>query len=319
MKREAFGHTKMKRLCRRLNIRLWQAVGILESLWALTARECPRGDVGRLSDEDIALGIDWVDEPAILIEALRSSGWIDEDSIDRLVIHDWYDHSDDSVHMKLARAHLYFVGTVPPKLSRLNAKERESCEQFYNPCARHTLDSLTKNALPEPRQSQSPAGAPPVPGREEPPVVPQSQNSENAPNGAFTETPTGKKKTVGIAELRSSLGERLAWWTEFWKIYPCKDGEKPAIQVYSRVVTTYELAVEVYKGAKRYAARITADPTAKVKYAQGWLNDERWRDEGPVHGNGHKPNGTVYDMNFGPTPEERAQLIREQEEREGKR
>ena len=39
MKREALTHTKMHRLCRRLGLPLWQAVGLLESLFHLTARE----------------------------------------------------------------------------------------------------------------------------------------------------------------------------------------------------------------------------------------------------------------------------------------
>ena len=94
MKREAIGHTKMKRLCRRLDIPLWQAVGLLETLWGLTAREAPRGDIGKLSDEDIALAIDYRGAESKLIEALIGSGWLDRDPVERLVIHDWADHAD---------------------------------------------------------------------------------------------------------------------------------------------------------------------------------------------------------------------------------
>ncbi len=39
MKREAITHTKVKRLCRRLDFAQWQGVGPLESLWHLTARD----------------------------------------------------------------------------------------------------------------------------------------------------------------------------------------------------------------------------------------------------------------------------------------
>lgn len=89
MKREAIGHTKMKRLCRRLDIPLWQGVGLLESIWHLTAREAPRGDIGKLSDEDIALAIDYRGDESKLIDALIESGWLDLDPVARLVIHDW--------------------------------------------------------------------------------------------------------------------------------------------------------------------------------------------------------------------------------------
>src|SRR5690348_9760858 len=104
MKREAITHTKMKRLCRRLDLPLWQAVGLLESIWHLTAREAPRGDIGKLSDEDITLGIDYRGDESKLIDALIGSGWLDRDPVGRLAVHDWADHADDAVHMRLARA-----------------------------------------------------------------------------------------------------------------------------------------------------------------------------------------------------------------------
>ena len=47
MKRQAVGHSKLK-LCRRLNVKTCPAIGILESLWHLTAREAPRSNIGRL-------------------------------------------------------------------------------------------------------------------------------------------------------------------------------------------------------------------------------------------------------------------------------
>ncbi len=60
MKREAITHTKMKRLCRRLALSLWQAVGLLGTISHLTARgNAARESIGKLSDEDIALGIDY--------------------------------------------------------------------------------------------------------------------------------------------------------------------------------------------------------------------------------------------------------------------
>jgi hypothetical protein len=131
MKRESIGHTKMKRLCRRLDLALWQSVGLLESIWHLTARQTPRGDIGKLSDEDIALGIDYRGDESRLIDALIGSGWLDRDPGGRLVVHDWADHADDAVHMRLARARLHFVGGQAPKTARLPGKEREAADQFY--------------------------------------------------------------------------------------------------------------------------------------------------------------------------------------------
>ncbi len=165
MKREAVNHSKMRRLCRRLDIPQWQGVGLLESIWHLTARETPRGDVGKLSDEDIALAIDYRGDEAELTEALVASGWIDRDPVERLSIHDWHEHAEDGVHMRLARARLYFVGRHAPKLSRLTGKERDSASEFFGSCAQkedpcalqahamHTASAQNEDpcALPRPR------------------------------------------------------------------------------------------------------------------------------------------------------------------------
>ncbi|HEV3330621.1 MAG TPA: hypothetical protein VG096_06560 [Bryobacteraceae bacterium] len=135
MKREAVGHTKMKRLLRRLDIPLYQGVGLLECLWHVTAREAPRGDIGKLSDEDIALAIDYRGDEARLMDSLIASGWVDRDPVERLVVHGWADHCEDAVHMRLARARLHFVGNRAPKLSKLTGRERDAAHEYYTACA----------------------------------------------------------------------------------------------------------------------------------------------------------------------------------------
>ena len=144
MKREAINHTKMKRLCRRLNIHAWQAVGLLESLWHLTARETPRGDIGKLSDDDIAIGIDYHGDAVDMLAALVDCRWLDVHPDHRLLVHHWPDHCDDSVNMKLARAKQFFADGSAPKLTRLGAAEKEAAAQFYaapdpgpKPCAQN--------------------------------------------------------------------------------------------------------------------------------------------------------------------------------------
>jgi len=102
-------HTKLKRLMRALQIPQYAAVGILESLWHLTAREAFMGNIGKLSNEDIAISIGWEGDPCSLINALVSSVWIDEDAKDRLRVHDWLDHADDTTKKAIARN----VQTIP--------------------------------------------------------------------------------------------------------------------------------------------------------------------------------------------------------------
>ena len=105
---------------------------------------------------------------------------------------------------------------------------------------------------------------------------------------SFSEIARAKPETKARAkpsteELRGRLGEaRLPWWDALWAIYPCRDGMKAGLETFERMVHTRELAVEIFKGAERYAAKSKADPTMKLKYLQGWLNDERWRDANQI-------------------------------------
>jgi len=113
MKRQALHHTKLDSLMCLLKIPRWGAVGILESLWHLTAREAPTGDIGRLSDERIARGIDWRSKkPAELVSALIQAGWIDVDPQPgryRLIVHGWSEHADATVHKYIQRNKLKFA------------------------------------------------------------------------------------------------------------------------------------------------------------------------------------------------------------------
>lgn len=131
LKREALNHTKMKRLCRKLDLPLWKAVGLLETLWHLTAKQAIRGDIGKLSNEDIAIGLDYRDDENLLVAALLDSGWLDADPKYRLLIHDWADHAEDAVHMKLARAKKIFASGDIPKTNRLPRWEREEANSFF--------------------------------------------------------------------------------------------------------------------------------------------------------------------------------------------
>lgn len=177
MKREAITHTKMKRLCRGLDMPLWQAVGLMESIWHLTAREAPRGDLGKLSDADIALALDYRGDEAKLIEAL-CAGWLDRHDTHRLVVHDWSEHADDAIQMKLARSRLFFADGRAPRLSRLGSRERDAAIEFYSkaiaPVCAQTTDPCAQNsdpctqmrtpcALPEPEPEPEPRTHTPLP------------------------------------------------------------------------------------------------------------------------------------------------------------
>lgn len=114
MKRTAMQHTKLKRLMKALDCPQYVAVGILESLWHLTARETPIGNIGKLSNDDIALQIDWREEPDSLVQGLLASGWLDIDEDHRLRVHDWMEHCDDATKKHLERSGLLNGKTAGP-------------------------------------------------------------------------------------------------------------------------------------------------------------------------------------------------------------
>jgi len=94
---------KFKRLQRRLGESRRGTIGLLESLWIEVSRNCPEGNVGRFSDEEIAIMVDWDGEPSVLVEALVECGWLDECATNRLVVHDWSDHCPTYVRGGLAK------------------------------------------------------------------------------------------------------------------------------------------------------------------------------------------------------------------------
>jgi hypothetical protein len=91
---------------------------------------------------------------------------------------------------------------------------------------------------------------------------------------------TKRKDKRTTEQVRAALGpERLVWWENFWEVFPCHDGMNEGINAFEIRVKDHDLAVQVWKGAKSYRAKCDADPTIKVKFAQGWINSERWLDE----------------------------------------
>lgn len=157
MKRTALNHSKTKKLSRLLHIPHYGAVGILECLWHLTSNEAPRGDIGKLSDEDIAFSIDWESEPGDLINSLIDAGWIDRNEDHRLIVHDWPEHCEDSIDARLYRAGLIFADGTQPQGKKVGSKEKVSIVgkksapvlDFQQPSAAESANRQPKNAEAE--------------------------------------------------------------------------------------------------------------------------------------------------------------------------
>jgi hypothetical protein len=106
-------------------------VGILELIWHFTAQFAPAGDIGRWTDVQIAEAVYWQGEATVLVEALVSAGWLDSHREHRLVVHDWWEHSEDSLHKRLARSVERFATGEVPKLSQFSRVEQERIREAY--------------------------------------------------------------------------------------------------------------------------------------------------------------------------------------------
>jgi len=130
MKRGTPNHPKMLALKIALNIPFPFAVGIMESLWHFTAARTPRGNIGKWDNHMIALSVGWEEDVDELISALLKAGWLEEHPEFRLVVHDWSDHAEDSVHKWLADNNLLFWnGQKPRRKSRQVATNRDKSRQ----------------------------------------------------------------------------------------------------------------------------------------------------------------------------------------------
>lgn len=111
MKRETLRHPKTLDLAARLSVDRPTALGYLTLLWDFAADMAIQGDIGKWADGSIARACDWMGDPAEFMAALTDSGWVDFDTEHRLLVHDWPDHCERWVHLKLKKLGLDFVGS----------------------------------------------------------------------------------------------------------------------------------------------------------------------------------------------------------------
>ncbi len=103
MKAGTAEHIKFRKLQRRLGLKQYECVGVLESIWLFVARSHFRGDIGASENFYIADAIGWTGDEDELIDALIETGWIDLHPVHRLVVHDWNEHCPNYVKGNISR------------------------------------------------------------------------------------------------------------------------------------------------------------------------------------------------------------------------
>lgn len=64
----------------------------------------------------------------------------------------------------------------------------------------------------------------------------------------------------------------------FWSIFPIKRGKPKAYEAFKNAMQRADLET-ILAGAQAYAHWLAANPDRSGKWAQGWLNDDRWEDD----------------------------------------
>jgi len=95
-------HVKTKTLQRLLGLRHYEAVGLLEMLFNFAAQNADDGHVGKYTNNQIAIWIDWFGDADDLVHALVESGYLEEIDRDaRLAVHDWNEHAPTYIKKRL--------------------------------------------------------------------------------------------------------------------------------------------------------------------------------------------------------------------------
>lgn len=144
--------TKFKRLQRRLNETVRGTVGLLELIWIRAAKDCPQGDIGRLSNLEIAIMAEWDGDADELVDALTDCGWFDPSESSRLLIHDWPDHVPNWLKGVVAKKFGGFLlyGSKP------TVRNHGSPTMVGEPCltkSSHAMPFLPHPQTPAPRDS----------------------------------------------------------------------------------------------------------------------------------------------------------------------
>lgn len=109
MKRETYRHPKILDLAARLQCTRPEAIGYLTLLWDFTAEYAIQGDIGKHANGAITRACDYQGDPEKFIQALIDSRWLDEDPDYRLLVHDWAEHCERWVKLKIQKINKSFI------------------------------------------------------------------------------------------------------------------------------------------------------------------------------------------------------------------
>ena len=152
---------KFQKLMRRLRESRRGTIGLLEGMWLAVGKNCPRGDIGRFSNEEIAIMVDWEGDPDELISALVECRWLDVCDTYRLVVHDWEDHCPTYIKGGLAkRGEVIAIGATSEVQAEPESATTLACTLATTLACTSEVPS-TKPSLAKPDQAKPNTPLPP--------------------------------------------------------------------------------------------------------------------------------------------------------------
>lgn len=147
---------KFKRLQRRLKVSTPTLCGHLELLWISTAKNAPEGDIGRFSNEEIAIGCYWDGDVDEFVHALVECGWLDADEEYRLLVHDWAEHAPTWVRGTLKRHGRSFRTPMSEAASYQSEPPKEPPKEptMEPPIVASYLEPTSKSSQAKPSQAK---------------------------------------------------------------------------------------------------------------------------------------------------------------------
>ena len=242
-------HPKTKKLARLLGVSLPAAVGHLHYLWWWALDFAQDGVLDKYDAEDIADAMQWEGDADQLVEALLSSGYID-DTDDGLVVHDWAE----------------YAGKLLERRAKDRARKRAATEASDSP------QDFRRNSNGTDEEGEETPSASFV-------TVPNS----TIPNHTLHDR-TLPDSTETTSEAQT-LQERR--FTEFWQAYPKKVGKASCLKAWKKLKPTTELFDHIMTslGSQKHSGQWQREGGRFIPNPLTWLNQGRWDDE-PVETSG---------------------------------
>lgn len=242
------------------------ANGALERLWHYTAKYAIRGDIGRITNREIAEVCCYpIKRADSLIEILIESGWLDRHPNYRLVVHDWADHADESTRKTVRNRGLNFIQNLAttdemwPKTQNIFGKSKIDPSTAHNKIKDLQADFLetfeNDSSLPLHSIASS--------------VVEKEETVHTHTNGTLGARAKTSPTTNGT---RTAIGLPLKRLDEFLAHYPDKSDPEATARAYAQFVTaatedTCHACLARYNASDRVARNV-------VQRGRNWLEQQ---------------------------------------------